>query len=190
MIHTRKARIGLIGMGHFIYWPQFEGLKETLMQKQQSFKTYFSGESDLIDLGFADDIDTSFEALKRAESADLDALFIIMSTYITSAVVFPFAKYLHVPQILVAIQPLDRLDYAKTTTYMQLCNDDICSLPEFAGVYERLGAPAPFSLSKPKAAQRRSAAASPSMSVPLRRLPPLNTPNSAISATPTTACTT
>lgn len=146
MKHTRKPRIGIIGMGHFIYWPQFEGLKETLMQKQQSFKAYFSGESDLIDLGFADDIDTSFEALKRAESAGLDALFIIMSTYITSAVVFPFAKYLHVPQILVAIQPLDRLDYAKTTTYMQLCNDDICSLPEFAGVYERLGAPAPFFL--------------------------------------------
>lgn len=77
MKHTRKPRIGIIGMGHFIYWPQFEGLKETLMQKQQSFKAYFSGESDLIDLGFADDIDTSFEALKRAESADLDALFII-----------------------------------------------------------------------------------------------------------------
>lgn len=146
MKHTRKPRIGIIGMGHFIYWPQFEGLKETLMQKQQSFKAYFSGASDLVDLGFADDIDTSFEALKRAESADLDALFIIMSTYVTSAVVFPFAKYLHVPQILVAIQPLDRLDYAKTTTYMQLCNDDICSLPEFSGVYERLGAPAPFFL--------------------------------------------
>ena len=29
---------------------------------------------------------------------------------------------------------------------MQLCNDDICSLPEFSGVYERLGAPAPFFL--------------------------------------------
>ena len=146
MKHTRKPRIGIIGMGHFLYWPQFDGLKETLMQKQQTFKTYFSGTSDLVELGFVDDIDTSFEALKRAGSADLDALFIIMSTYVTSAVVFPFAKYLHVPQILVAIQPLDRLDYAKTTTYMQLCNDDICSLPEFSGVYERLGAPAPFFL--------------------------------------------
>lgn len=27
---------------------------------------------------------------------------------------------------------------------MQLCNDDICSLPEFAGVYERLGAKKPY----------------------------------------------
>ena len=134
MIHTRKPRIGIIGMGHFIYWPQFEGLKEELMKKQVDFRSYFSGESELVDLGFADDIDTSFICLKKALAADLDALFIVMSTYITSAVVFPFAKYLKVPQILVGIQPLDRLDYGKTTTYMQLCNDDICSMPEFAGV--------------------------------------------------------
>ena len=144
MRHTRKPRIGIIGMGHFIYWPQFDGLKEELMQKQKDFKKYFSDGSDLIDIGFADDIDSSFECLKRAQKEDLDALFIIMATYITSAVAFPFAKYLKIPQILVGIQPLDRLDYTKTTTYMQLCNDDICSMPEFSGVYERLGAEKPF----------------------------------------------
>lgn len=146
MRHTRKARIGIIGMGHFIYWPQFDGLKAELIQKQNDFKRYFSSDSEIIDLGFADDIDTAFIGLKKAQANDIDALFIIMSTYITSAVVFPFAKYLKVPQILVGIQPLDRLDYSKTTTYMQLCNDDICSMPEFAGVYERLGADMPFFL--------------------------------------------
>ena len=26
MIHTRRARVGIVGMGHFVYWPQFEGL--------------------------------------------------------------------------------------------------------------------------------------------------------------------
>ncbi|MBE6611030.1 MAG: arabinose isomerase [Ruminococcaceae bacterium] len=146
MIHTRKPRIGIIGMGHFVYWPQFPGLREELMAKQVSFAGCFSDASDCIDLGFADDIDSAYVCLKRALSLDLDALFVVMSTYITSQVVFPFAKYLHIPQILVGIQPLDRLDYARTTTYMQLCNDDICSMPEFAGVYERLGAPKPFFL--------------------------------------------
>ena len=34
MIHTRKPRLGIIGMGHYIYWPQFEGLREELMGKQ------------------------------------------------------------------------------------------------------------------------------------------------------------
>ena len=144
MRHTRKPRIGIIGMGHYIYWPQFEGLKVELLQKQEQLREYFSGESDLVDLGFADDIDSALLAVKRAQGEDLDGLFIVMATYITSAVLFPFAKYLHIPQILVAVQPLDRLDYSKTTTYMQLCNDDICSLPEFAGVYTRLGAEKPF----------------------------------------------
>lgn len=146
MRHTRKPRIGIIGMGHYLYWPQFDGLKDYLMTKQVDFRRYFSPASDLIDLGFADDADSAFLALKKAKGEDLDALFIVMATYIPSAVVFPFARYLCVPQILVGIQPLDRLDYAKTTTYMQLCNDDICSMPEFAGVYERLGAPKPFFL--------------------------------------------
>ena len=146
MRHTRKARIGIIGMGHFVYWPQFDGLKAELMAKQKDFTKFFSEKSDIIDVGYADDIDSSYTCLKRAMAEDLDALFIVMSTYITSQVVFPFAKYLKIPQILVGIQPLDRLDYTKTTTYMQLCNDDICSMPEFSGVYERLGAPMPYFL--------------------------------------------
>ena len=67
-----------------------------------------------------------------------------MTTYVTSSVAAPFAVYLDVPQILVGIQPLDKLDYANTTTYMQLCNDDICAMPEVAGVYERLGKDMPY----------------------------------------------
>ena len=146
MRHTRPPRIGIIGMGHAVYWPQFDGLKETLLQKQVDFARYFSPDTAVIDLGFADDIDSSLICLKAAQAADLDALFIIMATYIPSAVVFPFAKYLPIPQILVGLQPLERLDYENTTTYMQLCNDDICSMPEFSGVYARLGAPKPFYL--------------------------------------------
>ena len=125
MKHTRKPRIGIIGMGHYIYWPQFDGLLEELKGKQIAISKFFSAQTDLVDLGYADDIDSAFIGVKKALAEDIDALVIVMSTYITSAVAFPFAKYLHVPQILVGIQPLDRLDYTKTTTYMQLCNDDI-----------------------------------------------------------------
>lgn len=146
MIHTRKPRIGIIGMGHYVYWQQFEGLREDLMKKQSSLHAYFSSAVTTVDLGYADDIDSAYLALKQAQREDLDALFIVMSTYVTSQVIFPFVRYLHIPQVLVSIQPLDRLDYAHTTTRMQLENDDICSLPEFTGVYARLGAPKPFLL--------------------------------------------
>ena len=148
MRHTRAPRIGVVGMGHFVYWPQFPGLKERLLKKQEAFKSYFSPESTVVDLGFADDADTAFLTLKKALGADLDALFLVMTTYVTSAVLFPFARYLPIPQILVGLQPLEQLDYGRCTTFMQLENDDVCSMPEFAGVYERLGAAPPFFLAE------------------------------------------
>jgi len=41
--------------------------------------------------------------------------------------------------VLVALQPLPGLDYARATTHMQLANDDFCSVPEFTGVAIRMG---------------------------------------------------
>jgi L-arabinose isomerase len=44
-----------------------------------------------------------------------------------------------VPIVLVALQPLAAMDYARATTHMQLANDDFCSVPEFLGVAIRMG---------------------------------------------------
>ncbi len=141
-MEIRKPKIGIVSLGHYIYWPQFEGLKEELSVKAGEFGAYFKN-SEIVYGGFADNVDTAFEAVQRLKKEDIDALFLVLTTYVTSAVAAPFAVYLDVPQILVGIQPLDRLDYKKTTTYMQLCNDDVCSMPEVAGVYARLGKPVP-----------------------------------------------
>ncbi len=43
------------------------------------------------------------------------------------------------PIVLVALQPLKAMDYTRASTYMQLCNDDFCSVPEFTGVAIRMG---------------------------------------------------
>ncbi|CAK4869398.1 unnamed protein product [Aphanomyces euteiches] len=64
------------------------------------------------------------------------------STYVTSSSAATAILNLGVPTVLVALQPLPRLDYMKTTTYMQLANDNICSLPEISGVLVRAGKPA------------------------------------------------
>ena len=140
----KKTKIAIVGLGHYIYFNQFEGLREELMQKSEQFKSYLDPDlCDVVDLGYADCVDNSFEAVKRLKKEDADLLFIILSTYVPSAVCAPFARYIDIPQILVGIQPLDHLDYTHTTTYMQLCNDDVCAMPEIAGVYERLGKPIP-----------------------------------------------
>lgn len=135
----RKARVGIVSLGHAVYWSQFDRLKEELSKKSGEFAAYFSEQTEVVDIGFADDVDSAFAAVQRCKREDLDALFLVMTTYVTSAVAAPFAVYLDLPCILVGIQPLDKLDYARTTTYMQLCNDDICAMPEVAGVFRRLG---------------------------------------------------
>ncbi len=145
-MQKRKAKVGIVLLGHHIYWPQFDGLKEELSKKAEEFSAYFTNETEVKALGFADKVDDSFKIVQQAKKEDLDAIFLIMSTYVTSSVAAPFAIYLDIPQILVGIQPLDKLDYQNTTTYMQLCNDDICAMPEVAGVYERLGKDMPYFL--------------------------------------------
>ena len=136
----KKAKIAIVSLGHYIYFSQFEGLREELMQKSEEFKTYLdSSACEILDLGYIDCVDASFEAVKKIKREDADLLFVILSTYVPSSVCAQFARYIDIPQILVGIQPLDHLDYSHTTTYMQLCNDDVCAMPEAAGVYERLG---------------------------------------------------
>lgn len=136
----KKAKIAVIGLGHYIYFEQFDGLKAELMQKNTEFIEYIDREKcEVIDAGYVSCVEESFQAVQELKKQDVDFLFIILSTYVPSAVCAPFARYLDVPQVLVGIQPLTHLDYSHTTTYMQLANDDICAMPEIAGVYERLG---------------------------------------------------
>ena len=140
----QKANIGIITVGHKLYFEQFAGLKAELMQKAVKFEKYIDKEkSVLINFGVIDCVEERFESVKAMKRADLDLLFIVLSTYVPSAVCAAFAKYLNIPQILVGIQPLTHLDYSHTTTYLQLANDDICAMPEIAGVYKRLGRSVP-----------------------------------------------
>ena len=136
----KKARIAIVTLGHYVYFSQFEGLKQELMLKSKEFIGYLDGDShEVIDIGYIDCVDEAFDAVKRLKKEDADLLFVILSTYVPSSVCAQFARYVDIPQILVAIQPLAHLDYSHTTTYMQLANDDVCAMPEIAGVYERMG---------------------------------------------------
>lgn len=136
----KKAKIAIVTLGHYIYFQQFEKLREELMTKSDALVKHLQSHAcDIVNAGYIDCVEDAFGAVRHLKKEDVDLLFILLSTYVPSSVCAPFARYLDVPQILVGIQPLDHLDYAHTTTYMQLANDDICAMPEVAGVYERLG---------------------------------------------------
>ena len=136
----KKAKIGVVSLGHYVYFEQFEGLREELMKKSHELIGYIDKEkAEVYDGGYVDCVDAAFDAVKELKKEDCDLLFVLLSTYVPSAVCAPFARYLDIPEVLVGIQPLSALDYEHTTTYMQLANDDVCSMPEITGVYERLG---------------------------------------------------
>lgn len=140
---SSRARIGIVGVGHHTYWNQFPGLLDEMYKKQDVFIEKIPEYVDVVDFGLIDDAVNAYKAVKKINSANLDLLFCDMVTYATSGTFGIIMKTLNIPIVLVALQPLQALDYAKANTYMQLMNDDVCSLPEFTGVAARLGKPIP-----------------------------------------------
>jgi len=134
-----KPRIGVIGVGHHTYWAQFPGLLDDMYKKQDIFIEKIPEFVDVVDFGLVDDAEKAYQAAKSLRAANLDLLFCDMVTYATSGTFGIIMKSLNIPIVLVALQPLEAMDYSKANTYMQLSNDDICSLPEFTGVAARMG---------------------------------------------------
>ena len=134
------ARAGLMGVGLDTYWEQFPGLLDELMKKMGILERKLSARQvEVISFGMVDNARRAFETLPAIKAADLDILFVDMLTYATSATFGAIVREMNIPVVLVALQPLQALDYAHATTYMQLCNDDLCSVPEFTGVAIRMG---------------------------------------------------
>jgi len=136
----RTANVGIFGVGFHKYWPQFDGLLDELTQKLDVFVDRIRTHGvEVTHFGIADDAASAYALLPKLKAADLDLVFCHMLTYATSASFAAIARGLDVPIVLVALQSLKALDYSKASTYMQLSNDDLCSVPEFTGVAIRMG---------------------------------------------------
>lgn len=134
------ARAGLLGIGHHVYWPQFDGLLAEMRRKQAHVATLIEAEGVAVsDFGLLDTAQSAYDAVPKIKAADIDILFVDMVTYGTSSTFGILCREIRVPIVLVAIQPLKAMDYPNGTTFMQLCNDDFCSVPEFTGVAVRFG---------------------------------------------------
>ncbi len=136
----RTANIGIFGVGFHRYWPQFDGLLEELKRKLNIFvgRVKMRG-VEVTDFGIVDDAASAYALLPKLKAADLDLVFCQMLAYATSASFAAIIRGLDIPVVLVALQPLKALDYGAASTYMQLCNDDFCAVPEFTGVAIRMG---------------------------------------------------
>lgn len=139
-----KARIGVFGVGFYKYWPQFDGLLNELLKKQEVFISKLDKHDvEVVDFGMVDNVTSAYGLVPKLKAANLDLIFCDMLTYATSNIFGIVIKSMEMPIVLVALQPDKAMDYTKASTYMQLYNDDICSLPEFTGVAVRMGKSVP-----------------------------------------------
>lgn len=136
----RTARIGVFGVGYHVYWSQFPGLLDELMAKLDVLVERVRATGVTVEnFGMVDKAQDAYALIPRLKAADLDLVFCDMLTYATSATFGAIIRNLDVPVVLVALQPLAAIDYARATTHIQLANDDFCSVPEFLGVAIRMG---------------------------------------------------
>ncbi len=143
-IRPLSANIGVLGVGLDTYWDQFDGLFDEMLKKMAAFNQKLAKYPVTVhDFGMVDNAEKAYAVLPELKKANLDLLFVDMVTYATSSTFGAIVREMNLPVILVALQPLRALDYANATTFMQLCNDDLCSVPEFTGVAIRMGKPAP-----------------------------------------------
>lgn len=139
------AHVGVISMGHHTYWAQFDGLLDEMHRKTKVFVNKLkSNKVQVTDFGMIDNAQAAYAAIPRIKAANLDLLFVDKVTYATSCTFGPILAHLpDLHKVMVALQPLQAMDYTKASTFMQLSNDDICSVPEFCDVALRMGAKMP-----------------------------------------------
>ena len=136
----RNARIGMFAVAHDTYWAQFDGLEDSIMgYHHDAVKMVEENDVEVIDYGMIDSSIKAYDSLAKIKGDSPDILICNMVTYATSSVFAPIIRDSGIPMILLAVQPLNEMDYSKACTFMQLENDAICSVPEFMGVAERLG---------------------------------------------------
>jgi len=138
----REARIAFFSVVHKTYFEQFEGLEEAMKgYHRDTVKLIEENDVTLIDYGIIGSNQAAYDLADKINGDKIDVIFCNMITYATSSVFAPVVSGTQAPIVLLALQPLECLDYTKANTFMQLLNDNICSVPEFTGVAIRLGRP-------------------------------------------------
>lgn len=149
-MNDTTLRIGIFGIGLDAYWPQFAGLKERLDgYVEQVAQTIKRPGVDIINLGLVDNPDRAYAAGREFRRADVDLIFLHVTTYALSSTVLPVVRRAKVPVIVLNIVPKPAIDYdtfnalgnrtKMTGDWLAFCS--ACPVPEIANVFQRAGIP-------------------------------------------------
>ena len=143
-----SLKVGLFGIGLEAYWSQFEGLQarlvgymEIVSQKLSSF------DAEIVNLGLIDTPQKAVEAGHQFRQADVDIIFLYVTTYALSSTVLPVVQRAKVPVIILNLSPESHIDYENfnsmtdrtrmTGEWLAYCS--ACPVPEIANVFNRAG---------------------------------------------------
>lgn len=141
-------RIGLFGIGLDTYWPQFKGLKARLEDyvRRVEKKLVRPGVK-IVNLGLIDNPKSAMAAGHQFRAADVDVIFLHVTTYALSSTVLPVVQRAKVPVIILNLSPEPAIDYARfnrmtdrtamTGEWLAYCS--ACPVPEIANVFNRAG---------------------------------------------------
>jgi L-arabinose isomerase len=139
-----SATIGVFGCGHWFYWPQFEGLKDRLIEHQSYFEDRVREAGvNVVSGGLVDTPRLAVRTGDMFRRRGVDFLICYMSTYALSGNVLPVVQRANVPMVIASLQPSSAMDYERGTTFMQLENDNQASLPEVCCALGRAGIDVP-----------------------------------------------
>ena len=141
-------KIGLFSIGLDTYWDQFDGLLNNLEGYHGEISKKLNGMgADVVDLGMVDNTEKAQFAAKEFKQADVEIIFLFVSTYALSSTVLPVVQKAKVPIVILNLQPVAQLDYKSfnalgdrgvmTGKWLEHCQS--CSLPELASVFNRAG---------------------------------------------------
>lgn len=145
---TPHLKVGLFGIGLDAYWPQFMGLKERLEGYLDKVEEKLHGfDAEIINLGLIDNPIKAMEAGHTFRKADVDIIFLHVTTYALSSTVLPVVKRAKVPVIILNLSPAEAIDYKSFNdlndrtkmTGEWLANVSACPVPEIANVFLRAG---------------------------------------------------
>jgi L-arabinose isomerase len=144
----RLLKVGLFGIGLEAYWPQFEGLEARLRGYVDTVEKKLARPGvEVVNLGLIDTPEKALEVGHRFREADVDIIFLYITTYALSSTVLPAVRRAKVPVIILNLQPVAAIDYATfnalgdrtAMTGEWLAHCAACPVPEIANVFNRAG---------------------------------------------------
>jgi len=143
-------KVGIFGIGLNTYWPQFEGLEDRLRSYTlRAARQIERPGVEVVNLGLIDTPEKALAAGREFRRADVDLIFLHVTTYALSSTVLPAVRRAKVPVIVLNLSPASAIDYGwfnalgnrtkMTGEWLAYCS--ACSVPEIANVFQRCGIP-------------------------------------------------